>query len=152
MQFGDLDHFVPRCDMKYEQMQFLSAMKPTPQEVDSAKLQIAVSGALLSIFNPSNRAIMANKIPTKTSTQDKKFSRPIGFSKKLTNPSLQGSKPCEDIIEDSPKSTIFADSSYIERICPTAKLNATVNDAQIDKPINPINFIGIFIDHACLPQ
>ena len=54
--------------------------------------------------------------------------------------------------EDSPKSTIFADSSYIERICPTAKLNATVNDAQIDKPINPINFIGIFIDHACLPQ
>ena len=53
MQFGDLDHFVPRCDMKYEQMQFLSAMKPTPQEVDSAKIQIAMGGAFLAIFNPS---------------------------------------------------------------------------------------------------
>ena len=39
--------------MKLEQMQFLAAMKPTPQEVDSAKLQIAAGGALLSIFNPS---------------------------------------------------------------------------------------------------
>lgn len=53
MGFADLNHFVPRCDMKLEQMQFLAAMKPTPQEVDSAKLQIAAGGALLSIFNPS---------------------------------------------------------------------------------------------------